>query len=88
MRSNDTSACGPLLLVSFILVVLVRADWTDTSWHTSPEKFTVKAGDTMVSQPPAQLKPVWRNGKFSFAEPEEVPARVEEVPEAPMFHPI
>ena len=47
-----------------------------------------EAGDTMVSQPPAQVKPVWRNGKFSFAEPEEVPARVEEVPEAPMFHPI
>jgi hypothetical protein len=36
-------------LIPFILVVLVRADWTDTSWHTSPEKFTVKAGDTMVS---------------------------------------
>jgi len=24
-------------------------DWTDTSWHTSPEKFTVKPGDKLVS---------------------------------------
>jgi len=24
-------------------------DWTDQSWHTSPQKYTVKPGDTMIS---------------------------------------